>query len=130
MRLSISYTTRAPRPGEKDGVDYHFVDEPKFKQLTLDFDDEEKRQLESNIRSWHTRLEQFDRELEREPKRIREFYEVRARRVEPVGLVYLHAEGPGGGVGREFSFPGDRPSIRARSAVGALHLVRRLLMES
>ena len=48
----------------------------------------------------------------------------------PVGLVYLHAEGPGGGVGREFSFPGDRPSIRARSAVGALHLVRRLLMES
>lgn len=48
----------------------------------------------------------------------------------PVGLVYLHAEGPGGGVGREFSFPGDRPSIRARSVVGALHLVRRLVMES
>jgi nicotinamide-nucleotide amidase len=45
----------------------------------------------------------------------------------PVGLVYLHAEGPGGGVGREFSFPGDRPSIRARSVVGALHLVRRLV---
>jgi nicotinamide-nucleotide amidase len=48
----------------------------------------------------------------------------------PVGLVYLHAEGPGGGVGREFSFPGDRPSIRARSVVGALHLVRRLVLES
>jgi nicotinamide-nucleotide amidase len=48
----------------------------------------------------------------------------------PVGLVYLHAEGPGGGVGREFSFPGDRQSIRARSAVGALHLVRRFVMES
>ncbi|HJX49385.1 MAG TPA: nicotinamide-nucleotide amidohydrolase family protein, partial [Gaiellaceae bacterium] len=48
----------------------------------------------------------------------------------PVGLVYLHAEGPGGGVGREFSFPGDRPSIRARSVVGALHLVRRFLVES
>ena len=29
-KLSISYTTRAPRPGEKDGVDYHFVDEPAF----------------------------------------------------------------------------------------------------
>ena len=26
----------------------------------------------------------------------------------PVGLVYLHAEGPDGGLGREFSFPGDR----------------------
>jgi nicotinamide-nucleotide amidase len=48
----------------------------------------------------------------------------------PVGLVYLHAEGPDGGQGREFSFPGDRASIRARSAVGALHLVRRLLTQS
>ncbi len=48
----------------------------------------------------------------------------------PVGLVYLHAEGPDGGVGREFSFPGDRASIRARSVVGALHLVRRLLIQS
>jgi nicotinamide-nucleotide amidase len=48
----------------------------------------------------------------------------------PVGLVYLHAEGPDGGVGREFSFPGDRASIRARSVVGALHLVRRLLTQS
>jgi nicotinamide-nucleotide amidase len=45
----------------------------------------------------------------------------------PVGLVYLHAEGPDGGIGREFSFPGDRASIRARAVVGALHLVRRLL---
>ena len=48
----------------------------------------------------------------------------------PVGLVYLHAEGPDGGVGQEFSFPGDRAAIRARSAVGALHLVRRLLTRS
>ncbi|HET8895611.1 MAG TPA: CinA family nicotinamide mononucleotide deamidase-related protein [Gaiellaceae bacterium] len=45
----------------------------------------------------------------------------------PVGLVYLHAEGPEGGRGREFSFPGDRATIRARATVGALHLVRRLL---
>ena len=33
MRLSVSYTTRAPRPGERDGVDYHFVDEPTFMAL-------------------------------------------------------------------------------------------------
>lgn len=33
MRLSVSYTTRPPRPGEKDGVDYHFVDEARFKEL-------------------------------------------------------------------------------------------------
>jgi nicotinamide-nucleotide amidase len=48
----------------------------------------------------------------------------------PVGLVYLHAEGPDGGVGREVSFPGDRASIRARSVVVALHLVRTLLARS
>ena len=30
LKLSISYTTRAPRKGEKDGVDYHFVDDPTF----------------------------------------------------------------------------------------------------
>ena len=33
MRLSVSYTTRPPRPGEKDGVDYHFVDEATFTAL-------------------------------------------------------------------------------------------------
>ena len=27
-QLSVSVTTRQPRPGERDGVDYHFVDEP------------------------------------------------------------------------------------------------------
>lgn len=66
--------------------------EPKFKQLTLDFGDEERRQLEADIRSWHTRLAQFERDLTQEPQRIREFYEVRAQRVEPVGLVYLWPE--------------------------------------
>ena len=30
LKLSISYTTRAPRPNEKDGVDYHFVDDATF----------------------------------------------------------------------------------------------------
>jgi superfamily II DNA or RNA helicase len=66
--------------------------EPQFQQLTLGFDDDERRQLESDMRSWRTRLQQFDRDLEREPRRIREFYEVRAQRVEPVGLVYLWPE--------------------------------------
>jgi len=33
IRLSVSYTTRAPRPGEQDGVQYHFVDEAKFMAL-------------------------------------------------------------------------------------------------
>ncbi len=30
IRLSVSYTTRAPRPGEADGREYHFIDVPTF----------------------------------------------------------------------------------------------------
>ncbi|MEI6720435.1 MAG: guanylate kinase [Betaproteobacteria bacterium] len=30
LRLSVSYTTRSPRPGEQDGREYHFVDEKAF----------------------------------------------------------------------------------------------------
>jgi superfamily II DNA or RNA helicase len=63
--------------------------EHEVPQLTLDFDVDERRQLEADMRSWQRRLEQFDRELETEPQRIADFYEVRATRVEPVGLVYL-----------------------------------------
>lgn len=29
---SVSYTTRVPRPGERDGIDYHFIDAERFKQ--------------------------------------------------------------------------------------------------
>jgi guanylate kinase len=31
--FSVSYTTRAPRGKERDGVDYHFVDEARFTQM-------------------------------------------------------------------------------------------------
>lgn len=33
VRLSVSYTTRAPRAGEVDGEDYHFVDVSTFRAL-------------------------------------------------------------------------------------------------
>jgi guanylate kinase len=33
MQLSVSHTTRSPRPGESNGVQYHFTDIPAFKQL-------------------------------------------------------------------------------------------------
>jgi guanylate kinase len=33
IRLSVSYTTRPPRPGEQEGVHYHFVDEARFQAL-------------------------------------------------------------------------------------------------
>ena len=33
LKISISYTTRAPRKGEKDGVDYHFIDQAAFRKM-------------------------------------------------------------------------------------------------
>jgi nicotinamide-nucleotide amidase len=48
----------------------------------------------------------------------------------PVGLVYVHAEGPEGGEGLEFALPGDRATVRLRATVMALHLVRRVLTQN
>jgi nicotinamide-nucleotide amidase len=48
----------------------------------------------------------------------------------PVGLVYLHAEGPEGGRVLELRLPGDRDAVRGRAAAAALHLVRTLLAQN
>src|SRR5204862_1913855 len=32
LELSVSATTRAPRPGERDGVDYHFLSDADFQR--------------------------------------------------------------------------------------------------
>ena len=70
-----------------------------YTQLLLDFQGpvarqlgEDTKQLDANMRHWRTRLQQFEQDLEREPARVREFYEVKVQRVEPVGLVYLWPE--------------------------------------
>jgi guanylate kinase len=33
IEMSVSVTTRSPRPGEQDGIDYHFVDRSKFEAM-------------------------------------------------------------------------------------------------
>jgi guanylate kinase len=33
LRFSISYTTRPPRKGERDGLDYHFIDHGRFEAM-------------------------------------------------------------------------------------------------
>ena len=66
----------------------------EFRQIALDFGGDEggRQQLEANMRHWERRLSQFDTDLEREPERIRRFYDIQRSRVEPVGLVYLWPE--------------------------------------
>ena len=61
------------------------------KQRLFDFGDVEGEleQVDANKRYWVKRLEQLRGELKTEPDRIEELYQVKARRVEPVGLVYL-----------------------------------------
>jgi len=49
----------------------------------------EIKQLEDDMRFWRKRLDEFDLDLENEPKRIREFYTVETTRIEPAGIVYL-----------------------------------------
>ncbi len=36
LAFSISHTTRPPRPGEEDGVDYYFVNEGQFQEMIED----------------------------------------------------------------------------------------------
>jgi superfamily II DNA or RNA helicase len=65
-------------------------DSKDAQQLQFDFQEEdERRQLEANRRYWGKRLAMLDQELRTEPDRIRELYQVKAKRIEPIGLVYL-----------------------------------------
>ena len=38
LELAVSATTRAPRPGEEDGVHYHFLDDVEFDRRVLEGD--------------------------------------------------------------------------------------------
>lgn len=58
-------------------------------QLRLVLDRAVERQLATEKTYWKERLAAIARELDDEPARIRRSYDVKASRVEPVGLVYL-----------------------------------------
>jgi hypothetical protein len=58
-------------------------------QLSL-FPEEEQRQVDADRRSWQKRLQSLSEELVKEPTRIEAIYQVKAVRVEPVGLMYLY----------------------------------------
>ena len=49
ISLSISYTTRAPRPGETDGKEYHFVSREKFLQMAQQGDFLESAEVYGNL---------------------------------------------------------------------------------
>lgn len=61
----------------------------KYDPNQPDLFEEERRERQADRRHWDLRLARLEGELQDEPKRLRESYEVRAHRLEPVGLVYL-----------------------------------------
>lgn len=103
-RRATELTERAKRKleqrGEKEAKDMQTLLEEQrvrilkqFKQyetqqLSL-FSPEEKRQIDSDRRHWDVRVAQLETEISTEPERIRQTYEVKATRIEPVGIIYL-----------------------------------------
>jgi hypothetical protein len=54
----------------------------------------ERRQRETDRRYWQRRLQALEKEIAEEPPRVAASYEVRAERLEPVGLIYLWPRAP------------------------------------
>jgi hypothetical protein len=51
--------------------------------------DREMRQFEADRRSWDAKLARLEKDLAAEPRKVRESYEVKARRLEPLAFIYL-----------------------------------------
>lgn len=64
----------------------------KQKQFELDLAPKEAKQVQKDKNRWEERLAEIDSEIETQPDQVREKYEISARRLEPVGLVYLIPE--------------------------------------
>lgn len=98
--FAAAATEKLARRGQQESRDMTQILENQRKQITTTLEkvetqqltlwtDEEKRQLDSDRRHWQRRLIDLHNELQTEPARIRASYEVKATRVEPVGVVYL-----------------------------------------
>ncbi|MBU4261233.1 MAG: guanylate kinase [Proteobacteria bacterium] len=61
VTFSVSHTTRGPRAGEKDGVDYYFVDQPTFQRLREDNEFLEWAEVHGNF--YGTSRREVDRHL-------------------------------------------------------------------
>jgi guanylate kinase len=49
LRFSVSHTTRPPRVGEREGVDYHYVDRPTFERLRAESKLLESAEVHGNL---------------------------------------------------------------------------------
>ena len=63
-------------------------------QREFDFSEPEREQRRLDKLNWEKRLQELDIEIETEPELVRQKHIVSARRIEPVGIVYLLPETP------------------------------------
>jgi len=82
VREAVRAKLAAPAPQQLDLFGLSAEDSKKQAER-------EQRQFEADRRSWDGKLLRLQTELEAEPEKVRRGYEVQARRLEPVGLVYL-----------------------------------------
>jgi len=61
VTFSVSYTTRAPRPGEADGLDYHFIDAGRYAAMREAHDFLESAQVFGN--GYGTAVADVEKEL-------------------------------------------------------------------
>ena len=54
---------------------------------------EETQQREADRKSWESKLARLSQDLKTEPERLRQSFDIRAARVEPLGIVYLSSNG-------------------------------------
>ncbi len=66
VHLSVSYTTRAARPGEAEGRDYHFVSRDKFQQMLEAGEFLESAQVHGNLYGTSQRWIQRERSAGRD----------------------------------------------------------------
>lgn len=90
--LSVSYTTRPPRPGETDGIDYHFVAREQFLQMAQHGDFLESAEVYGNL--YGTSQTWISREIDKGRDILLEIdwqgaQQVRAKFPESIGIFIL-----------------------------------------
>ena len=114
LELSVSATTRAPRPGEQDGVEYHFLSEDEFAQRVARGEFVEWARYSG--RSYGTLRSELDRRTQQGPPVVLEIEVQGARQVRdalPEALQIFIRPPSDGGAAR----PADRPRDRRRREV-------------
>ncbi len=79
LQLAVSATTRAPRPGERDGADYHFLSDAEFDRRVLAGDFVEHASYSG--RRYGTLREELERRLARDESVVLEIEVQGARQV-------------------------------------------------